>query len=63
MMQVEELTRQSDIMEDQLEKTSNMLSEALVRAEKESAKNKAANEVILSLTNQVDGGEKKSLLN
>ncbi|KAJ4813984.1 Regulator of chromosome condensation (RCC1) family with FYVE zinc finger domain-containing protein [Rhynchospora pubera] len=51
--QVEELTRQSDILEDQLEKTSNMLREALARAEEESAKNKAATEVILSLSNQL----------
>lgn len=53
-MQVEELTRKSDILKDQLEKTSKMLRETSARAKEERAKNMAATEVILSLTNQVE---------
>jgi uncharacterized protein involved in exopolysaccharide biosynthesis len=56
MMQAEELKRKSDILEDQLEKTSNRLREALAREEEEKMKNKAADEVIFSLTNQVERG-------
>ncbi|KAJ3695612.1 hypothetical protein LUZ60_000989 [Juncus effusus] len=51
--QVEELTRKSEYLEVELERTSNKLREATHLAEEESEKNKAANEVIMSLSTQL----------
>lgn len=52
-MQVEELTRKSEFLEHELEKVTRQLQEATSTAGEESAKCKAAKEVIRSLTAQV----------
>ena len=52
-MQVEELARKTQLQEVELEKTSKQLKEAIVIAGEETAKCKAAKEVIKSLTAQV----------
>ncbi|XP_074284695.1 PH, RCC1 and FYVE domains-containing protein 1-like [Silene latifolia] len=51
--QVEELTRKTQLQEVELEKTSKQLKEAIVIAGEETAKCKAAKEVIKSLTAQL----------
>ena len=51
--QVENLTRKSQIQELELERTSKQLKEAITIAGEETAKCKAAKEVIKSLTAQV----------
>lgn len=51
--QVEELTRKTQLQEAELEKTSRQLKEAVAIAGEESAKCKAAKEVIKSLTAQL----------
>ncbi|PKA55404.1 Ultraviolet-B receptor UVR8 [Apostasia shenzhenica] len=51
--QVENLTRKAQLQEVELERTSKQLKEALVVAEEETAKCKAAKEVIKSLTAQL----------
>ncbi|KAF2322507.1 hypothetical protein GH714_017359 [Hevea brasiliensis] len=50
--QVEELTRQAQVQEDELERTTKQLKEAIAVAEEETSKCKAAKEVIKSLTAQ-----------
>ncbi|XP_021683936.2 PH, RCC1 and FYVE domains-containing protein 1 isoform X2 [Hevea brasiliensis] len=50
--QVEELTRQAQVQEDELERTAKQLKEAIEVAEEETSKCKAAKEVIKSLTAQ-----------
>ena len=52
-MQVEELAWKTQLQEVELEKTSKQLKEAIVIAGEETAKCKAAKEVIKSLTAQV----------
>ena len=52
-MQVEDLTRKSEFLESELEKVTMQLQEATSTAREESAKCKAAIEVINSLTAQV----------
>ena len=52
-MQVEDLTHKSQFLEAELEKTSRQLKEATAMAQEEAEKNKAAQEVIRSLTSQV----------
>ncbi|CAJ2639516.1 unnamed protein product [Trifolium pratense] len=51
--QVENLTRKSQLQEDELEKTTKQLKEAIAIASEETAKCKAAKEVIKSLTAQL----------
>jgi hypothetical protein len=51
---VENLTRKSQLQEDELEKTTKQLKEAIAIASEETAKCKAAKEVIKSLTAQVE---------
>ncbi|XP_043811848.1 PH, RCC1 and FYVE domains-containing protein 1 isoform X2 [Manihot esculenta] len=51
--QVEELTRQAQVQEDALERTTKQLKEATAVAEEETSKCKAAKEVIKSLTAQL----------
>lgn len=51
--QVESLTRKSQLLEVELERTTKQLKEALSIAGEETAKCKAAKEVIKSLTGQV----------
>ncbi|TXG50460.1 hypothetical protein EZV62_022984 [Acer yangbiense] len=51
--QVEDLTHKSQFLEAELEKTSRQLKEATAKAQEEAEKNKAAQEVIRSLTAQV----------
>lgn len=53
VMQVEDLNRKAQLQEVELEQTRKELQEALMIAEEESAKCKAAKEVIKSLTAQV----------
>lgn len=53
IMQVEELTRKTHLQDVELEKTSKQLKEAIAIAGEETAKCKAAKEVIKSLTAQV----------
>lgn len=50
---MENLTRKSQLQEDELEKTTKQLKEAIAIASEETAKCKAAKEVIKSLTSQV----------
>lgn len=52
-MQVEELTRKSQLQEIELERTTRQLKEALAVAGEETAKCRAAKDVIKSLTAQV----------
>ena len=52
-MQVQDLTSRSQLQEIELEKTTRQLKEALALAAEETAKCKAAKEVIKSLTAQV----------
>ena len=52
-MQVEELTHKAQLQEIELERTTKQLKEAIAVAGEESAKCKAAKEVIKSLTAQV----------
>jgi len=51
---VENLTRKSQLQEDELAKTTKQLKEAIAIASEETAKCKAAKEVIKSLTAQVE---------
>ena len=51
--QVESLTRKTQLQEDELERTTMQLKEAVAIAGEETAKCKAAKEVIKSLTAQV----------
>ncbi|CAN0916999.1 PH, RCC1 and FYVE domains-containing protein 1 [Linum grandiflorum] len=51
--QVEELTRKTRVQEDELQRVTGQLKEAITLAEEESAKCKAAKEVIKSLTAQL----------
>ncbi|CAK8565352.1 unnamed protein product [Lathyrus sativus] len=51
--QVENLTRKFQLQEDELEKTTKQLKEAIAIASEETAKCKAAKEVIKSLTSQL----------
>jgi hypothetical protein len=51
---VENLTRKSQLQEDELEKTTKQLKEAIAIASEETAKCKAAKEVIKLLTAQVE---------
>lgn len=53
MMQVEELTHKAQLQDIELERTTKQLKEAIAVAGEESAKCKAAKEVIKSLTAQV----------
>ena len=53
MFQVENLTRKSHLLEVELERTTKQLKEAISIAGEETAKCKAAKEVIKSLTAQV----------
>ncbi|KAK3220837.1 hypothetical protein Dsin_014807 [Dipteronia sinensis] len=53
--QVEDLTHKSQFLEAELEKTSRQLKEATAMAQEEAEKNKAAQEVIRSLTAQLKG--------
>lgn len=50
---MENLTRKSQLQEDELAKTTKQLKEAIAIASEETAKCKAAKEVIKSLTAQV----------
>ena len=52
-MQVDDLTRKAQLQEIELERTTKQLKEAIEVAGEESAKCKAAKEVIKSLTAQV----------
>jgi len=52
-LQVEDLTRKSQLLEAELEKKSKQFSEAIELAGEETTKCKAAKEVIKSLTTQV----------
>lgn len=52
-MQVEILTRRSDFLASELERTSNQIKNATELARDEAAKNAAAKEVIKSLVRQV----------
>ena len=52
-MQVEELTCKAQLQEVELERTTKQLKEAIAVATEETAKSKAAKEVIKSLTAQV----------
>lgn len=54
-MQLEDLTRKSQFLEVELERTSRKLKETTQIAQQEAEKNKAAQEVIRSLTAQVRG--------
>lgn len=54
-MQLEDLTRKSQFLEVELERTSRKLKETAQIAQEEAEKNKAAQEVIRSLTAQVRG--------
>ncbi|XP_020080536.1 uncharacterized protein LOC109704181 isoform X2 [Ananas comosus] len=54
-LQVEDLTRKSELLEAELSKTSKQLKEATAIAGEEAAKCKAAKEVIKSLTAQLKG--------
>lgn len=54
MTQVENLTRKAQLQEIELERTTKQLKEAIAVAGEETAKCKAAKEVIKSLTSQVD---------
>lgn len=53
MLQVEDLTRKSQLQDIELDKTAERLKEAIAIAGEETAKCKAAKEVIKSLTAQV----------
>ena len=53
VFQVENLTRKAQLQEIELERTNKQLKEAIAIAGEESAKCKAAKEVIKSLTAQV----------
>lgn len=53
MLQVEDLTRKSQLQDIELDKTAEQLKEAIAIAGEETAKCKAAKEVIKSLTAQV----------
>ena len=52
-MQVEDLTLKSQLLEAELERTTRQLKEAIQLAMEEADKNKAAKEVIKSLSRQV----------
>ena len=52
-LQVENLTRKAQLQEVELERTTKQLKEAIAIAEEETAKSKAAKEVIKTLTAQV----------
>ncbi|XP_072953082.1 PH, RCC1 and FYVE domains-containing protein 1-like isoform X1 [Typha angustifolia] len=54
-LQVEQLTRKSELLEEELGRTSEQLREATSKAGEETAKCKAAKEVIKSLTAQLKG--------
>lgn len=52
-LQVENLTRKAQLQEVELERTTKQLKEAIAIAEEETAKSRAAKEVIKTLTAQV----------
>jgi len=60
--QVENLTRKAQLQEVELERTTKQLKEALAIASEESARCKAAKEVIKSLTAQVNSKVSSLLL-
>lgn len=51
---MEELTRKSQQLEEQLKRTSRQLKDATVTAQEEAEKNKSSKEQIRSLTMQVE---------